>query len=70
MSDVHTAAARGFAEGAGAYQRGRPDYPPELSGWLRQRLGLQPGRTAIDLGAGTGKFTRLLTDTGATVIAV
>ncbi len=35
-----------------------------------ERLDLQPGRTVVDLAAGTGKLTRQLVPTGATVIAV
>jgi SAM-dependent methyltransferase len=67
---VHHAAAKGFAAAAEAYQRARPDYPPALAEWLRSELGLAPGRVAVDLGAGTGKFTPLLSATGARVIAV
>ena len=63
-------AQRGFTAAAGLYGRGRPDYPPALAVWLRDSLGLGPGRTAVDLGAGTGKFTGLLADTGAAVTAI
>jgi SAM-dependent methyltransferase len=38
--------------------------------WLRVSLELAPGRTAVDLGAGTGKFTKLLVRTGAEILAV
>lgn len=67
--DIHSA-AHGFETGATAYERGRPDYPAEVAGWLTGSLGLGPGKTVLDLGAGTGKFTRNLVATGATVIAV
>jgi SAM-dependent methyltransferase len=70
MSDVHPAAAAGFDRGADTYVRGRPDFPPAAAAWLRDDLALRPGNTAIELGAGTGKFTRLLVETGANVIAV
>lgn len=66
---VHRAAAEGYTTTADNYVRGRPDYPPEVACWLRDTLGLGPGRTVLDLGAGTGKFTRRLVDTGAHVIA-
>jgi SAM-dependent methyltransferase len=69
-SDIHHTAADGFARSADAYVRGRPDYPPEITGWLRDSIRLRPGMTAADLGAGTGKFTPYLLETGASVIAV
>jgi ubiquinone/menaquinone biosynthesis C-methylase UbiE len=67
---VHHAAAEGFARGAGAYERGRPSYPPEAVSWLAEQLGMAPGRRVLDLAAGTGKLTRLLVATGASLIAV
>lgn len=69
-SDVHAAARQGFARQAEAYRRGRPGYPPQLQNWLRDALGLGPGRTVADVGAGTGKFTPRLLATGADVVAV
>ncbi|SDC74910.1 Methyltransferase domain-containing protein [Cupriavidus sp. YR651] len=70
MTAIHHAAAQGFSAQADAYARGRPDYPAGLADWLRDTLGLAPGKTVVDLGAGTGKFTPLLLPSGATVIAV
>jgi SAM-dependent methyltransferase len=67
---VHEAAAEGFARGAGAYERGRPSYPPEAVSWLVEQLGMASGRRVLDLAAGTGKLTRLLVATGASLIAV
>jgi len=64
------AAARGFAKEAQAYARGRPEYPVAVDRWLRESLQLDATRTVIDLGAGTGKFTRRLLATGANIIAV
>ena len=67
---VQPYARRGFGLAAGAYGRARPTYPKVAINWLADALGLVPGRTVLDVGAGTGKFTEALIPTGATVIAV
>lgn len=69
-SSIHQTAAGGYAVGADFYTKGRPEYPGEVSDWLRDSLSLQPGRVVVDLGAGSGKFTGYLVRTGASVIAV
>jgi SAM-dependent methyltransferase len=70
MAGIHRVALQGFGNAAPAYARGRPDYPEELVAWLRTDIGLGPKTTAVDLGAGTGKFTRLILQTGAKVTAI
>jgi SAM-dependent methyltransferase len=70
MSKIHQTAAEGFRAGAAAYVAGRPDYPPEIETWLQEELGLGVGKTALDLAAGTGKFSARLLETGSSVIAV
>lgn len=71
MNDqVHHSAAAGYKTAAETYVKGRPDYPPQVSQWLSETLGLDRYQTVIDLGAGTGKFTGRLVATGAQVIAV
>lgn len=71
MSGIHNAAAKGFQIGADAYERGRPEYPIEAVRRLVDELQLTPGKLVIDLGAGTGKFTKLLsTTTAAKIVAV
>jgi SAM-dependent methyltransferase len=67
---VHDVARRGFGSEANAYERSRPTYPLDAFAWLAAGLGLGPGMLVADVAAGTGKFTRLLAPTGATIIAV
>ncbi len=63
-------AVRGFDRAAGTYERGRPDYPPVVIRHLARVLHLGPGRTIVELGSGTGKFTRAVRPLGAAIVPV
>ena len=67
---VHEVATRGFGREAEAYERSRPSYPPDAVAWLVHHLQLDTGSVVADIGAGTGKLTRLPLPTGAFVLAV
>jgi ubiquinone/menaquinone biosynthesis C-methylase UbiE len=70
VTRIHPAAAAGFGAAADVYERARPSYPPAAVDWIVERARLEPGRTLVDLGAGTGKLTRLLRPSGVRLIAV
>ncbi|MGE0174763.1 MAG: class I SAM-dependent methyltransferase [Oligoflexales bacterium] len=67
---MHEKAAKGYQSAADAYERGRPEYPREAVGFLLERLLFKTGQTIVDIGAGTGKLTKLLRLSGANVVAV
>ena len=60
----------GFAEMAGVYERGRPEYAPAVAGAIAAELGIPPAGPVLDLAAGTGKLTRALLAVGLDVVAV
>jgi SAM-dependent methyltransferase len=60
--------ALSFGVRAEAYERFRPGYPAELVDLVMAYAG-QPVRTALEIGAGTGKATRLFARRGLTVTA-
>ncbi|MDQ1534841.1 MAG: hypothetical protein QOF28_2602 [Actinomycetota bacterium] len=68
--EVNPVAAAGFGRAADVYERSRPSYPADAVARLAAELGIGPGRSVLDLAAGTGKFTRLLAELGADLVAV
>lgn len=66
---VHPVAST-FGEIAAAYERTRPSYAEEAIEFLIDRLQIDASSTVTDLGAGTGKLSRLLVPTGARILAV
>jgi SAM-dependent methyltransferase len=61
--------ALSFGVVAEGYERFRPGYPVELFDMVMTYAG-RPVRTAIEIGAGTGKATRLFAQRGITITAV
>jgi SAM-dependent methyltransferase len=60
-----TGPARSFGAVADAYDRGRPSYPRAAAAWLAGT----DACTVLEVGAGTGKLTRVLVDLGHDVHA-
>jgi SAM-dependent methyltransferase len=63
-----TARALRFGSVAEAYERFRPGYPPAVVDQVLSYAG-RPVRTALEIGAGTGKATRLFAQRGVAVTA-
>ncbi|MEE1752744.1 class I SAM-dependent methyltransferase [Streptomyces sp. SP18CS02] len=65
-SDGRASPALRFGLAGGEYDAGRPSYPPAAVAWA-----VGAGRPrVVDVGAGTGKLTRALLESGAEVVAV
>jgi SAM-dependent methyltransferase len=69
MARIHDQ-AQGFSLAAEEYEKSRPEYPAEAIDFLRSVLRIGPGSRVLEVGAGTGKFTRALTPIGADLIAM
>ncbi|MDT0156635.1 class I SAM-dependent methyltransferase [Microbacterium sp. ARD32] len=67
MSDAR---ATSFGAEADSYEAARPDYPFEAVAWMLERLP-HGARRVADVGAGTGKLTRVIADApDAEVVAI
>lgn len=67
---LHDYVSKGFGTTTDLYERIRPEYPAAAIDILVRELGIVRGTVVVDVGAGTGKLTRALVPTGATIIAV
>jgi len=66
IDDPDRQRAQSFGGVADDYDAARPSYPPEAVRWI---VGAQP-LEVVDVGAGTGKLTRVLLELGHAVTAV
>ena len=67
---AHPIAISGFSSDPWRYERGRPGYPPDAVRFLLDTIPNGPDDLILDVGAGTGKLTRALTSSQATVVAI
>lgn len=59
-----------FSSQAQAYARARPGYPTQIVEQLIAEARVEPGARIVELGAGTGLFTRALVERGLEVVAI
>ena len=69
LSDKTLLGRSGFATGSDLYERARPGYSDQAVGHLLASLSIGPSSRVLDIAAGTGKLTRALVATGASVVA-
>lgn len=62
--------ARSFGRVAAEYELGRPSWPSAAVDLVARELELGPNSPVLDLGAGTGKLTRLLLERFRRVVAI
>jgi ubiquinone/menaquinone biosynthesis C-methylase UbiE len=66
----HTPVARAYDSTAEIYEQARPGWPMAAVEHVARELELEPTATILDLGAGTGKLTRVLAERFDRVVAV
>jgi len=66
---IHEKAAVGFNRAGDEYHKGRPEYPAESVNFIVDHLKLTPKTQIVEIGAGTGKFTKLLAEKGLDIVA-
>lgn len=66
LTDLRSVQAGSFGAAAAIYERARPSYPADSLDWLLP----EGSPRVLDLGAGTGKLTRLIAQRGLEVEAV
>ena len=69
LSDKTLLGRSGFATGSDLYERARPGYSDQAVDHLLSGLAIAPSSRVLDIAAGTGKLTRALMATGASVVA-
>jgi len=66
----HDQLSTSFGAQASAYEAGRPDYPREAVAWMLDPVSAEAQPSVADVGAGTGKLTRVAVAAGAQVTAI
>ncbi|WP_127531144.1 class I SAM-dependent methyltransferase [Paenibacillus kobensis] len=59
-----------FSDRVDMYVKYRPSYPAEAIDFLYDKVGFSTSSVIADIGAGTGKFSKLLLDRGSSIMAV
>ncbi|MBI4445325.1 MAG: methyltransferase domain-containing protein [Acidobacteria bacterium] len=69
-NQIHETAIRGYTSSADCYERARPEYPAALLDYLTDTFLLSGEQRVLELGAGTGKFTRLLLRSNSKIVVL
>lgn len=70
LTDPRSDAGAVFERVAETYDRGRPSYPPDAIIDLISRCGIGAESAVLEIGCGSGQFTRCLAPSGARIVCV